>query len=125
MEEERGDSDLANKRRVDEFVAPLASAPASAPAPAPAPATSTEDKGSDSGDDGFDMFADSPTLDTTNATKASTKTSSAGATDSKLADNWDDPEGYYKTLPGDVIIGRYQVVSFLGRGVFASVVRAR
>jgi serine/threonine-protein kinase PRP4 len=41
-----------------------------------------------------------------------------------LADNWDDPEGYYRIIMGEVLDGRYHVYTNLGRGVFSSVVKA-
>lgn len=43
-----------------------------------------------------------------------------------LQDNWDDPDGYYRVILGEQLDrGRYQVFAILGRGMFASVVRAR
>ncbi|GAA5919683.1 hypothetical protein JCM1841_005228 [Sporobolomyces salmonicolor] len=43
-----------------------------------------------------------------------------------LADNYDDPEGYYKVILGEVLDnGRYLVQANLGKGMFSSVVRAR
>ncbi|CAM0135470.1 unnamed protein product [Umbelopsis sp. WA50703] len=42
-----------------------------------------------------------------------------------LLDNWDDPEGYYSSIIGETLDGRYHVHANLGRGVFSSVVRAR
>ncbi|PWN53960.1 kinase-like protein [Violaceomyces palustris] len=43
-----------------------------------------------------------------------------------LHDNWDDPDGYYRVTLGEKLDdGRYQVFANLGRGMFASVVRAR
>ena len=95
-----------------------------APAPQPQPPAAADQ-------DGFDMFSDSPTLaaaanpSATNPSGgASTSGAQPAATDTKLADNWDDAEGYYKTMPGDTLSRRYLVQSFLGQGVFASVVRA-
>ncbi|BGP53647.1 U4/U6 small nuclear ribonucleoprotein prp4 [Rhodotorula sphaerocarpa] len=54
----------------------------------------------------------------------------SGAADSTnpslLADNYDDPEGYYRVLLGETLdSNRYQVVAHLGKGMFSSVVRAR
>lgn len=44
--------------------------------------------------------------------------------DQSLLDNWDDIEGYYRVISGELIINRYLVTKTLGRGVFAAVVRA-
>ncbi|GAA6049893.1 hypothetical protein JCM3770_004234 [Rhodotorula araucariae] len=45
---------------------------------------------------------------------------------SLLADNYDDPEGYYRVILGEVLDdGRYHVVANLGKGMFSSVVKAR
>ena len=41
-----------------------------------------------------------------------------------LLDNWDDEEGYYRIILGEVLNSRYHVFANLGRGVFSSVVRA-
>lgn len=49
----------------------------------------------------------------------------ADATDG-LVDNYDDAEGYYKLLLGELLDnGRYHVVANLGKGMFSGVVRAR
>ena len=42
-----------------------------------------------------------------------------------LEDNWDDPEGYYKTLVGELIGGRYLVLGAIGRGVFSTVLKCQ
>jgi len=42
-----------------------------------------------------------------------------------LIDNWDDSEGYYKAIPGELIKDRYLVYSTLGKGVFSTVIRAK
>ncbi|KAF2280081.1 kinase-like protein [Westerdykella ornata] len=45
--------------------------------------------------------------------------------DEKLLDNWDDANGYYKIISNELInSGRYRVIKYLGRGVFANVVSA-
>ncbi|OZJ01683.1 hypothetical protein BZG36_05355, partial [Bifiguratus adelaidae] len=42
-----------------------------------------------------------------------------------LVDNWDDSEGYYRVILGEMLDNRYHVYANLGRGVFSSVVKAR
>ncbi len=42
-----------------------------------------------------------------------------------LADNWDDHEGYYNIIIGEVLQNRYHVSCNLGKGVFSNVVRAK
>lgn len=45
---------------------------------------------------------------------------------SALTDNFDDPEGYYKLILGELLDnGRYHVHANLGKGMFSSVVRAK
>lgn len=68
-------------------------------------------------DDGDDTFAEAPMQP-----KAEVK--AAQALDVNLMDNWDDPEGYYITILGELIQDRYHVTQNLGRGMFSSVVRA-
>jgi serine/threonine-protein kinase PRP4 len=41
-----------------------------------------------------------------------------------MLDNWDDGEGYYKIILGELLNGRYHVQSNLGKGMFSGVVRA-
>jgi serine/threonine-protein kinase PRP4 len=41
-----------------------------------------------------------------------------------MLDNWDDAEGYYKVILGELLNGRYHVQANLGRGMFSGVVRA-
>ena len=40
------------------------------------------------------------------------------------ADNWDDSEGYFRTRPGELIIGRYLVNRDIGNGVYSTVLSA-
>jgi serine/threonine-protein kinase PRP4 len=68
-------------------------------------------------DDGDDMFAEAPM-------QPRAETKAAQALDVNLMDNWDDPEGYYITMLGELIQDRYHVTQNLGRGMFSSVVRA-
>ncbi|KAL1916402.1 uncharacterized protein VTP21DRAFT_5593 [Calcarisporiella thermophila] len=42
-----------------------------------------------------------------------------------LLDNWDDPEGYYRVIIGELLDNRYRVHANLGSGIFSSVVRAK
>lgn len=43
-----------------------------------------------------------------------------------LSDNWDDSDGYYRLIIGEVLDdGRYHVVSNIGKGMFSAVVKAR
>lgn len=44
--------------------------------------------------------------------------------DAHLLDNWDDPEGYYHVILGELLDGRYAVRSNLGKGMFSGVVKA-
>ena len=46
------------------------------------------------------------------------------ALDMSMLDDWDDEEGYYKVILGELLEGRYHVQSNLGRGMFSGVVRA-
>ena len=73
-------------------------------------------------DDDLDMFAEAPVKP---AKVSQTDIKVAQALDVNMMDNWDDSEGYYNTIPGELIQSRYHVQQNLGRGMFASVVRAR
>ncbi|KAJ2800473.1 U4/U6 small nuclear ribonucleoprotein prp4 [Coemansia helicoidea] len=77
------------------------------------------DGGSD--DDGFDMFADTDEVVEARPHMAGTGVSAAA---SLMADSWDDSDGYYRTIVGELLDDRYLVQAFLGQGVFSSVVRA-
>jgi len=85
-------------------------------------------------DEEFDMFSDSPSkisLTATTATATITITTSSSSKQTKLsksdnlnlADNWDDVDGYYKMQINDVIYDRFQVLGYLGKGVFSSVLK--
>jgi serine/threonine-protein kinase PRP4 len=76
----------------------------------------------------FDMFADDDdddmfALDLVSKPTAST-TSKPKTLDANLLDNWDDPDGYYRVILGELLDGRYHVQAHLGKGMFAAVVRA-
>jgi len=79
-------------------------------------------------DDDFDMFADD--FDDNLAPAASKVVSAqdglapqAGAGGGGNVDG-DDKDGYYKIRPGEVLDGRYQISTALGRGMFSGVARA-
>ncbi|KAJ1953511.1 U4/U6 small nuclear ribonucleoprotein prp4 [Linderina pennispora] len=76
----------------------------------------------DDSDDDFDMFADDDAVDTSSNVPKSGAISAAVTT--AMADNWDDADGYYQIIIGEKLDGRYLVQSFLGQGVFSSVVKA-
>ncbi|KAJ1668895.1 U4/U6 small nuclear ribonucleoprotein prp4 [Coemansia sp. RSA 1646] len=87
--------------------------------------------GEDDDDDDFDMFADDdvePEKATLSATLggrvAKSSTGASLVSMSAMADSWDDAEGYYRTVVGELLDDRYLVQSFLGQGVFSSVVKA-
>ncbi|KAK4198374.1 kinase-like domain-containing protein [Triangularia verruculosa] len=80
-------------------------------------------------DDDFDMFADD--FDEQKfAAAAPLKTTAVD--DSRLQQGaggggnieGDDKDGYYKIRPGEVLDGRYQILTTLGRGMFSGVARA-
>ena len=86
-------------------------------------------------EDGFDMFAETEELDMFTEVpamlqkpreKASRIMSvpQAKALDMSMLDDWDDPEGYYKVILGELLDNRYHVQSNLGKGMFSGVVRA-
>ncbi len=69
-------------------------------------------------DSDSDMFADSP-VDKLDSSETKPK-----AKKIEMLDNWDDADGYYKVIIGELLDNRYQVQSILGKGMFASVIRA-
>lgn len=70
-----------------------------------------------------DMFADTPPPSKSKSA-SNTQTKAGQHLDSNLLDNWVDSEGYYRTIPGELLDGKYSVTTKLGKGVFATVVRA-
>lgn len=74
-------------------------------------------------DDDDDMFAEAGPRRTT-AVEVKPATTQPQALDMSMMDNWDDPDGYYLTIPGELIEGRYHIQQNLGKGMFSSVVRA-
>ncbi|KAL8698570.1 MAG: hypothetical protein Q9201_006502 [Fulgogasparrea decipioides] len=79
--------------------------------------------------DEFDMFADEDDM-FAEVPKMQPETAKAvavpqpKAVDVSMLDDWDDHEGYYKVILGEVLDSRYHVQSNLGRGMFSAVVRA-
>ncbi|KAL8779209.1 MAG: hypothetical protein Q9213_007055 [Squamulea squamosa] len=96
------------------------------------PESSVKEAVKENARDPFDMFADEDDMfaEAPVAVKAPTETSKAvavpqiEAVDMSMLDDWDDDEGYYKVIPGELLDNRYHVQSNLGRGMFSGVVRA-
>ncbi|KAK4655344.1 U4/U6 small nuclear ribonucleoprotein prp4 [Podospora pseudocomata] len=85
-------------------------------------------KKADEDDDDFDMFAD----DFDEQKFAAPAQPKAAAADDSRPQHGaggkniegDDKDGYYKIRPGELLDGRYQVLTTLGRGMFSGVARA-
>jgi len=83
-------------------------------------------------EDDDDMFAEESPVQTRAEDKVATDQESSIAVpipqgkelDISMLDNWDDPEGYYKIILGELLNGKYHVQTKLGRGMFSDVVRA-
>ncbi|MCJ1398490.1 U4/U6 small nuclear ribonucleoprotein prp4 [Xylographa trunciseda] len=78
-------------------------------------------------DEDEDMFADEPASrrnDTNGQLATALPVQQAKALDMSMLDDWDDEEGYYKVILGELLDGRYHVQSNLGKGMFSGVVRA-
>lgn len=78
--------------------------------------------------DELDMFADLPVAPKRDGSKVeafkAVAVPQAKALDMSMLDDWDDQEGYYKVILGELLDGRYHVQSNLGKGMFSGVVRA-
>ncbi|CAK3913663.1 serine threonine- kinase prp4 [Lecanosticta acicola] len=70
-------------------------------------------------EDDIDMFAAEELPADRDASKQ------ARALDESLLDNWDYPDGHYRIINGELLDGRYAVEQQVGKGTFATVVRAR
>ena len=82
--------------------------------------------GDDDDDDDFNMFADDFDVDKYDAAKsakAGDKDADGDAPGGGLLEDV-DKDGYYKLRIGEVLNGRYQVQTTLGKGMFSGVVRA-
>ena len=78
-------------------------------------------------DEDEDMFAEEPvsrTNDTNGQVVTAVPVQQAKALDMSMLDDWDDEEGYYKVILGELLDSRYHVQSNLGKGMFSGVVRA-
>lgn len=75
----------------------------------------------------LDMFAEAPITSTEGVKPQFIKAVSVPqpkALDMSMLDDWDDHEGYYKVILGELLDSRYHVQSNLGKGMFSGVVRA-
>ena len=78
-------------------------------------------------EDDIDMFADAPLVTVKKPDKEAAKAvpvAQTKALDLSMLDDWDDSEGYYKVILGELLDSRYHIQSNLGKGMFSSVVRA-
>lgn len=81
-------------------------------------------------DDDDDMFAESESIPKGKPSAIAVEHAKAvpipqpRKLDIGMLDNWDDPEGYYKVILGELLDSRYHVQSNLGKGMFSGVVRA-
>ncbi|PQE17056.1 CMGC DYRK PRP4 kinase protein [Rutstroemia sp. NJR-2017a BBW] len=104
---------------------PVEAAPPVAPKP-----TKSKDDFDMFADDDDDMFAENPTeteqphAETNGDVAKAVPIPQAKELDVGMLDNWDDPEGYYKIILGELLNGRYHVQANLGKGMFSGVVRA-
>ena len=77
-------------------------------------------------DDDDDMFAEpSGAVQIADSKEATTAVPvPRAALDMSMLDDWDDEEGYYKIIIGELLDNRYHVQMNLGKGMFSAVVRA-
>lgn len=106
-----------------------------AKSPLPVPELKPQEKDDDDfdmfgGDDDDDMFAEDkpetekkPMVDI-DAPAVAVNIPQGAVINTGMLDNWDDPEGYYKVILGELLNGRYHVQANLGKGMFSGVVRA-
>lgn len=71
-------------------------------------------------DDADNMFSENPVIRTLNKPNSIPK----AALDMSMLDDWDDEDGYYKIIIGELLENRYHVQMNLGKGMFSAVVRA-
>ena len=98
------------------------------------PETAVQEPAEKEANDEFDMFADADDIDMfaevpvpqilgQEAAKA-VPVPQSKALDMSMLDDWDDLDGYYKVILGELLDNRYHVQSNLGKGMFSGVVRA-
>ncbi|OBT69535.1 CMGC/DYRK/PRP4 protein kinase [Pseudogymnoascus sp. 23342-1-I1] len=80
-------------------------------------------------DDDDDMFAEEPEESAGTTRKTGDSAVAVPIPEAKvlnigMLDNWDDAEGYYKVILGELLDGKYHVQANLGKGMFSGVVRA-
>ncbi|KAJ6785587.1 hypothetical protein PWT90_00459 [Aphanocladium album] len=83
-----------------------------------------DSKDENADDDDFDMFADDFDEDKYATKPTQGDDDAAGEAGKGGILEGDDKDGYYKMRVGEVLNGRYQIQSTLGRGMFSGVVRA-
>ena len=99
------------------------------------PDAAAHKKSNEDAQDGLDMFAESDELDMfceapislrkiENVSAKAVPVVQPKALDMGMLDDWDDSEGYYKVILGELLDGRYHIQSNLGKGMFSGVVRA-
>lgn len=104
--------------------------PVQIPPPTEKPKKSSDEFDMFAEDDDDDMFAEEPAVNGTAKPKVSEAVAKAvpiplaKELDIGMLDNWDDIEGYYKVILGELLNGRYHVQANLGKGMFSGVVRA-
>jgi serine/threonine-protein kinase PRP4 len=123
------DNENERLRRLQALAAKDAEKDTSPPSDVPTPGAQGTDvdmvADGDDDDDDIDMFADEPNRPVVlKKSSKPPKPTRGRKLDVGLLDNWDDPDGFYKTINRELIHDRYQVQYEVGKGMFASVVRA-
>ena len=78
-------------------------------------------------DEADDMFAEEPAtqkISTADGSAKAVPVPASKAIDMSMLDDWDDEDGYYKIIMGELLENRYHVQLNLGKGMFSGVVRA-
>ena len=91
-----------------------------------------KEHGASDGEGEDDMFTTSPLRGRVRVVKDDDEMQGGGMEEDRVdrrlgdtnADNWDDAEGYFRTRPGELIIGRYLVNRDIGNGVYSTVLSA-